>query len=72
MHKMDNPTATGDVNIGLSHKLTQAMPITAAIRLPPMTAQGCAIGLDGSTKISSALAPKDAIVQSLRLANPPR
>jgi hypothetical protein len=71
MHKMASPTATGGVSICSPNKWTHVMPISAEITFLPMTAQCCAIGLEGNTKTSNALAPIDAIAHSLTPANPP-
>ena len=48
------------------------MPTNAETVLPAITAQGCAIGLDGKTKMSKALAPSEAINHSLIPAHSPK
>lgn len=47
------------------------MPTNADKPLPPITAQGWAMGLDGNTNISSALAPRDAMTHSLTPTSSP-
>ena len=68
---MEMPIASGILIRTSGIKIAHETPTSAAIKFPPITAFGCAIGLDGSTKTSSALAPKEAIAQSLIWVNSP-
>ena len=65
------PTATDAATAGSSIQRAHAMPTSADNVFPPITDQGCASGLAGTAKTSTALAPKGATSQALVVSSRP-
>ena len=57
MTRIAQPTATPAARYGMGTKRAAVTPTSADMMLPPTTDQGCANGLAGTAKISTAEAP---------------
>jgi len=67
---MARPTTEPATHGSTPKACTQRMPTSADTVLPPITAQGCAIGLAGTPKTSTALARIDGHARRQEVAQP--